>query len=97
MWLVLQMRTFACKLFSRCTKTACLSRLFWCVTTAAGILILCHPVSGLAQDSRPTVAPKSYSMTKKERWSQYLSDNFVSKGSYFRAFGASLARGLDCE
>jgi hypothetical protein len=29
-------------------------------------------------------------MTNKERWSQYLSDNFVNQGAYFRAFAASL-------
>ena len=92
MWLVLTNEGLRVQtIFTVLTTTACLSRLFWRVTTATGILILCHPVSGLAQDLRPTLAAKSYSpMTKNERWSQYLSDNLVSKGAYFRAFGASL-------
>ena len=29
-------------------------------------------------------------MTNKQRWSQYLNDNFLKPGAYFRAFGSSL-------
>jgi len=43
-----------------------------------------------AQDEIPSLPTRNYSpMTKEERWNQYLSDNYVNRGAYFRAFGAS--------
>jgi len=45
------------------------------------ILILCHALS-LAQDSGSPEPEKIYSpMTTKDRWSQYLNDNFVNQGA----------------
>jgi hypothetical protein len=43
-----------------------------------------------AQDSTPLcLRGVTCQMTKKERWSQFLNDNFLKRGAYFRAFGAS--------
>lgn len=72
------------------SETRYLYRRFWRSAVATWILFLCHTAC-LAQNSRPSVAAKNYSpMTKRERWDQYLSDNFVNQGAYFKAFGASL-------
>lgn len=72
------------------SQTRYLYRLFWRSAVATLILFLLH-TTGLAQNSGSSAGVKSYSpMTKKERWNQYLGDNFVNQGAYFKAFGASL-------
>ena len=71
-------------------KKPCVNRLLWRLMVMLWIMHFSH-THGFAQNSIPSVATNSYSpMTKKERWSQYVNDNFVSQGAYFRAFGASL-------
>ena len=71
------------------TKTSSVRALFWRFFLATLILLLSHTL-GLAQDSGASTATSYSPMTKKERWSQYLNENFASQGPYFRAFGASL-------
>lgn len=77
-------------IFPIMTKTSHHSVLFRRITVATWILILCHALPSAAQDSGRS-PEKTYSpMSKKERWNQYISDNFVNQGAYFKAFGASL-------
>lgn len=72
------------------SETRYLYRLFWRSAVATWIVFLCH-TTGLAQNSEPSEAAKSYSpITNKERWNHYLNDNFVNQGVYLKAFGASL-------
>ena len=75
-------------------KKPCVNRLFWRLMVMLWITHLSH-THGFAQNSIPSVATNSYlPMTNKERSSQYVNDNFVSQGAYFRAFGASLGTRL---
>lgn len=72
------------------SKTSSLQVLFWRFFLTTSILLLSH-TRGWAQGPGASASTNGYSpMTKKERWSQYLNDNFVSQGAYFRAFAASL-------
>ena len=58
---------------------------------AATSMLLSANTRAWAQASIPSLTQKSYSpMTKKERWSQFLNDNFLRQGAYFRALGSSL-------
>lgn len=77
-------------IFSSKTKSVSVGVLSRCFVLATSILLSAN-TRAWAQDSIPSLTAKSYSpMTKKERWSQYLNDNFLKQGAYFRAFGASL-------
>ena len=77
-------------IFSSKNKPMSLSALSRSFLLATWILLSSHPPAR-AQDSIPSLPARTYSpMAKKERWNQYLSDNFLDKGAYFRAFGASL-------
>ena len=70
-------------------KSVSVAALFmWSLLAAAAVLLGNTPAR--AQDI-PSLPAKNYSpMTKKERWNEYLNDNFLKQGAYFRALGSSL-------
>lgn len=76
-------------IFSSKNKSVSAAQLSRWLVLVASILLSAIP-RAWAQDALPSLPAKYSPMTKKERWSQYLNENFTKQGAYFRAFGASL-------